>query len=90
MEKDRWRLEFAARFDIDERIGVLEGRATIAAFRHKLRAVRNFGIRHLNLGDNLGLILGMIKGRTRSFALLHVCRRLLVLSVAGNSRFYHR
>ena len=73
-----------------ERIGILEARGTVAAVRHKLRALRAFGCKHLHLSDNLGNVLGFSKGRMCNFGLLACCRQLAALCLAGNVVVKHR
>ena len=90
LRPENWGLCFASRFTVQERIGVLEARASVAAIRHKMRAIGKFRKRHLNLEDNLGLVLGEDKGRAKSFPLLLACRRHLAIAVATASRISHR
>ena len=90
MLPEEWATNFATRMMIEEPITVLEARGVVAAFRHKSRALRNFGKRHLHLNDNLANVLCAEKGRSGSFAMLVACRRLCALAIATNSAFYHR
>eukprot|EP00973_Karenia_brevis_P079285 11002029-Karenia_brevis.AAC.1 len=75
---------------LHENIIVLEGRGTLAGIRHKAGSVMSFRSNHLHLGDNLGLILALEKGRSKNFMVLVACRRIAAYSVATGSRFYHR
>lgn len=88
--QDQWRTLFALRFDEKEHITHLECRAAVSAVRRTIRSKYGFGYRHLHLGDNLGLVLGLGRGRCNSFPLLSGCRRILGLSAASGSRFKHR
>ena len=85
-----WRLDRAHKVQHAERIGILEARGTVAAVRHKLRALRAFGCKHLHLSDNLGDVLGFSKGRMCNFGLLACCRQLAALCLAGNVIVKHR
>ncbi|CAK0811819.1 unnamed protein product [Prorocentrum cordatum] len=46
--------------------------------------------RHLLLGDNLGTVLAMEKGRSSSFSLNKSCRKTAAFSVASGSRYVYR
>ena len=59
---DKWSTQFLSRMTFSEHITLLEGRATIQAIRHKLRTSRNFGMKHLHCGDNLGMVLAFGRG----------------------------
>ena len=85
-----WKLQFSARMTKAEHITILEGRASLQSFRHKLRSVNHFGKRHLHLGDNLGMVLAFDRGRAKAIPLLFCCRRAAALSFASNSVFCHR
>ena len=61
-----WRHQFACRMRMKERITVLEGRGSIQAIRHKLRSRANFKMKHLHLGDNLGMVLAFDRGRAKA------------------------
>ena len=47
-------------------------------------------MRHLHLGDNLGMVLAYDRGRAKSVPLLICCRKAAAYSVAGNCFFTHR
>ena len=67
-----------------------KGRGFVASIRHKLRAARSFGKRHLHLGDNLGMILAAEKGRSGAYPMLQVCRRLAALVLCSDSQVCYR
>ena len=87
---DKWSTQFSSRMTFPEHITLLEGRATIQAIRHKLRTSRNFGLKHLHCGDNLGMVLAFDRGRAKAVPLLICCRKAAANSVAGNCSFTHR
>ena len=90
MDTNSWSLSVAAHMTIPEHITLLEGRGFVASLRHKLRAARSFGKSHLHLGDNLGMVLAAEKGRSGSYGLLQVCRRLAALTLCSNSQVCYR
>lgn len=85
LEADFWHLCFSQHMQIPEHITLLEGRGIVAALRHKLRSISNFGMAHLHLNDNLGMVLALDKGRSSSMSLLRVCRRVACLLIATSS-----
>ena len=87
---DEWVTRFSSRMTIPEHITLLEGRATLQAIRHKLRTSRNFGLKHLHCGDNLGMVLAFDRGRAKAVPLLICCRKAAAYSVAGDCSFTHR
>ena len=87
---DEWVTQFATHMQHPEHITLLEARGTMQAIRHKLRTSKNFGMRHLHLGDNLGMVLAYDRGRAKSVPLLICCRKAAAYSVAGNCFFTHR
>ena len=90
MDKDNWQLRFNVQMTIPEHITLLEGRGMLASVRHKLRSVESFGKRHLHLNDNLGMVLAAEKGRSSTFGMLRICRRLCALYLASDTSFSHR
>ena len=81
---------FNARMLMREHITLLEGRATLQTIRHLARSQNNFGLRHLHLGDNLGMVLAFDRGRVKVFPLLICCRRAAAYGVAMGARLFHR
>lgn len=90
MDKDDWQFRFNVQMTIPEHITLLEGRGMLASVRHKLRSVDSFGKRHLHLNDNLGMVLAAEKGRSSTFGMLRICRRLCALYLASDTSFSHR
>ena len=90
VQPKEWALCFNTHMQYPEHITLLEGRGFVAALRHKLRACRSFGKRHLHLGDNLGMVLLAEKGRSNAYGLLRVCRRLCALALAADCNFIYR
>ena len=72
------------------RIGRLEAKGVLLCAKHKLRKLKHFGMRHLSLGDNLGIELCVERGRSFNYALLLMCRRLACLCMVTDSSFAHR
>ena len=83
MEQKDWHVCFAVHMKFSEHITLLEGRGVLAGVRHKLRCTRAFGRRHVHLNDNLATVLIADKGRSSSYAMLRVCRRLAALILAS-------
>ena len=55
-----------------------------------MRSSKNFKRIHLHIGDNLGVTLGLEKGRGANFSFLCCCRRLAALGLASDCRFAFR
>ena len=85
MKSEDWSLRFAQNMQFPEHITALEGRGVVAALRHKLRALDQFGLTHFHLCDNLGMVLALDKGRSSSMPLLRTCRRVACLLIATGS-----
>ncbi|CAE7380279.1 gag-pol [Symbiodinium natans] len=85
-----WKLQFACRMHKPEHITLLEGRGTVQAVRHKMRVEGNYGMKHLHLGDNLGMVLAFDRGRAKAVPLLICCRRATAFAIAGDCVFTHR
>ncbi|CAK9012348.1 unnamed protein product [Durusdinium trenchii] len=85
MQKDCWTQCFAIHMQYPEHITLLEGRGVIAAMRHKFRSSQQFGRKRLHFTDNMGVVLLCSKGRSNTFGMLRVCRRLTCLLLATDS-----
>ncbi|CAE7255770.1 hmgA [Symbiodinium natans] len=85
-----WKLQLACRMHKPEHITLLEGRGTVQAVRHKMRVEGNYGMKHLHLGDNLGMVLAFDRGRAKAVPLLICCRRATAFAIAGDCVFTHR
>ncbi|CAE8609395.1 unnamed protein product, partial [Polarella glacialis] len=90
LQEDLWRSRYSAQMHDAEKIGILECRGVEFSVRHRLRAARSFGKRCLSLGDNLGNVLGLSKGRFSAYPLLRVCRRISALVIAGDLQQSYR
>ena len=90
MHESHWGLRFAAHMQHSEAITILEARGTVAAVRHLLRDVNNFGLHFIHLNDNLANVLCSEKGRSGSYPMLRCCRRLCALVLAGDLGVHHR
>ena len=77
-----WRECVAGRWRDEEHIAMLEGRAGLISVRRTCQSLLNRGKRHLELGYNLGMLLGMSKGRADKFGLLMLCRKNAALTAA--------
>ena len=86
----RWRCLWAAPYHLPEAMHVKEGRTVVAAVRHFVRKVRNFGHRVLILNDNLSVVLAVSKGRCADYSLLRLCQQLCALCFACDIRVYVR
>lgn len=82
LHKDDWRECFSIQMHYNEHIALLEGRGVIAALRHKLRSCQEFGHKHLHFCDNMGMTLLLAKGRSGTFSMLRICRRVASLLLA--------
>ena len=85
LQPELWQEVFAVHMKHPEHITLLETRGVVISLRHKFRAVQHFGKRHLHLGDNMGMILMIAKGRSSSFSMLKLCRRLCALLLCTDS-----
>ena len=85
MKKEEWVNSFAIHMQHSEHITLLEGRGVVAALRHKFRASKFFGQKHLHFTDNMSVVLLCSKGRSGNFGMLRVCRRLACLLLATDS-----
>ena len=85
MQQDSWSNDFAIHTQHPEHITLLEGRSVVAAMRHKLRSSSQFGFKHLRVTDNMSVVLLCSKGRSSTFGMLRVCRRLACLLLATDS-----
>lgn len=90
MHESHWGLRFAAHMQHSEAVTILEARGTVAAVRHLLRDVNNFGLHFIHLNDNLANVLCSEKGRSGSYPMLRCCRRLCALVLAGDLGVHHR
>ena len=80
-----WTECFAVRMMVPEHITILEGRGVIAALRHQFRAVDNFGKKLLHFCDNMSMTLLLAKGRSGTYTMLRICRRVACLLLATDS-----
>ena len=85
LQPELWHEVFAVHMKYPEHITLLESRGVAISLKHKFRSVQHFGKRHLHLGDNMGVILMIAKGRSSSFYMLKWCRRLCALLLCTDS-----
>ena len=90
LEPSLWHEAFAVHMQYPEHITLLEGRGIVAAMRHKLRSCSEFGKKHLHLNDNMGAVLMCSKGRSGSFPMLKICRRLCALLLCSDAALVTR
>ena len=76
--------------DADRNILELEGCAAAPGLRHLLRDSRAIGKRRLILGDNLPVVRGVTKGRTRFPILRAPLQAIAAMSRATGSLFGHQ
>ena len=83
--RDRWHTyrEGAWRWP-EEHINVKEARASIMALERHVRSPQNHHCRLLQLSDNLVSVLAFDKGRSKSWSLNSLCRRVCSVVVAAN------
>ena len=85
MQQDHWHEVFAVHMKHAEHITLLEARGVVFSLRHKFRSVQQFAKRHLHFGDNMSMVLMICKGRSSTFPMLKVCRRLCALLLCTDS-----
>ena len=90
LSASRWQVAKAGPWRYCEPIHRLEGRALCLAVRRLARRCSCHGGRHVLLGDNLGLVLAMQKGRAHDFRFLMVVRRVQMIALAAGLRLAHR
>ena len=73
---DSWQLACRGRWSRAEKIVRTEGRALTIGLRHAVRTWSYMGSRLVILCDNLGLVLGLAKGRGTSAAVNACCREV--------------
>ena len=84
LKQEDWHDVFSVHMVIPEHITLLEGRGVVAALRHKLRSKHEFFKRHLHFNDNMGVVLLCSKGRSNSYPMLRVARRIACLCLAAD------
>eukprot|EP00438_Fugacium_kawagutii_P003956 Skav200396 [mRNA] locus=scaffold1919:156792:162160:- [translate_table: standard] len=85
LNPDKWVDAFAIQMLKPEHITLLEGRAVVAALRHKFRSSAEFSRKHLHFNDNMSVCLMCSKGRSGAYSMLRVCRRICCLLLATDS-----
>ena len=88
-ESQHWQVLTARKFNRQENILILEGRALMWALKRKLRDVDSIGKRHLFLVDNLALALSVEKGRS-SAGVNNILRSWCANILASSVRAYVR
>ena len=84
LKQEDWHECFAIHMQHSEHITLLEGRGVVAALRHKLRSCQEFGRKHLHFCDNMGMTLLLAKGRSGTYGMLRICRRVACLLIASD------
>ena len=84
LKQEDWHDVFSVHMVIPKHITLLEGRGVVAALRHKLRSKHEFFKRHLHFNDNMGVVLLCSKGRSNSYPMLRVARRIACLCLAAD------
>ena len=74
--RGRWRWE-------QEHINVKEGRVVLMSVRRACRVKKNLRRKHLTLSDNMSCLGAFEKGRSASYGLNNLCRRLCAYKVGG-------
>ena len=78
-----WKVAIKHRWQKEQHINILEGKALILGLRWFLRNTQNYGKRLIIGVDNQTLIGALEKGRS-SLGLHHICRQVAALMVAGD------
>lgn len=84
LQPQDWHECFSIHMQYPEHITLLEGRGVIASLRHKLRSTSEFGHKHLHFCDNMSMTLLLSKGRSGTYSMLRVCRRIACLLLAAD------
>jgi len=90
LRESLWRTVRCGRWHHSENILVLEARACEKAIQRLACGVFGLNIRQLVLLDNMSLVLSLSRGRSRSFGLLVVMRRIYSYCLARGIRLYVR
>ena len=81
--KRSWKLVCSAPWRRPESQAILEGRAAVVSLKHLVRSENNFGKRLVMLGDALGSLLALSKGRSSAPGMLRVTRQAAALVLAS-------
>ena len=90
MDENRWKLLWNSQIHFKEPIHLIEARGVLAAIKHRTREWQRHGTRILVLNDNLGVVLSIQKGRSSSYSLLRLIRRISAHCLAANIRLVCR
>ena len=90
MDSNRWKFLWNSRIHFKEPIHLIEARGVLAAIKHRAREWQRHGTRILVLNDNLGVVLSIQKGRSSSYPLLRLIRRISAHCLAANTRLVCR
>ena len=85
-----WKLLVRGGFLYDESIRMLEGRTSLLPLVRASRSTREFGLRLLMIGDNMGSILSFDRGRCCDWGHLLLCRRQAARTIATGLRPHWR
>ncbi|CAK0847592.1 unnamed protein product, partial [Prorocentrum cordatum] len=85
-----WKIVGRYKWNVEEPMPILEGRAILYALRHALRNVQNFGRRIAVLGDALVAACAVSKGRSDSRAMLKVTQSVAALCLATGCALHCR
>ena len=83
----QWRQVDGAKWEREESIPVLEGRALVWLGQHLARSRRQHGKKHLVLTDSMSAILALSKGRSSAGVMNRVCRQHAALMFATGMYF---
>lgn len=90
LDRSRWRLTFAGRWNKQEHINILEMRTLVAAMRHLARSQANWDRKFLIFTDSMVSLGALSKGRSSSAPLLRLCRRWSLFRIALGMRTFLR
>ncbi|CAK0805153.1 unnamed protein product, partial [Prorocentrum cordatum] len=85
-----WKIVGRYKWNVEEPMPILEGRAILYALRHALRNVQNFGRRIAVLGGALVAACAVSKGRSDSRAMLKVTQSVAALCLATGCALHCR
>jgi len=90
LHPSRWKLLVRGGFRYDENIRMLAGRTSLLPLIRASRATREFGLRLLIIGDNMGSLLSFDRGRCSDWGYLLLCRRQAARTIATGLRPHWR
>lgn len=86
LREEHWHLLWNSPISFPEPVHLIEARSVLAALKHRARDVQRHGKRILVFNDNMGVVLSIQKGRSCSYGLLRLIRRISAHCLATGIR----